>query len=196
MSLRLLLPSVCLALLILPTRGQSCAEAPRNSKQNKTAPSSCPVTIGRKSPIAPAEFFGSGSAHWNGNLYVGGLWPDGTIVFRPGGPGSVYPDGSVGMKIAWYRGNGLHGKLAIQGKRLDAPAPPLRADFSDYGDTGFQASNVIFPTEGCWQVTGIVGDASVTFVTRVVKLAGLKVNANTPPSRVAPRPGSPPRGQR
>jgi hypothetical protein len=87
------------------------------------------------------------------------------------------------MKIAWYRGDGVRGKLKIQGKRLDAPALPLRADLSDYGDTGFQPSELIFPTEGCWQVTGIGGDASVTFVTRVVKHAGLKPNAIEPPSR-------------
>src|ERR1700674_4136842 len=180
MKLRLLLLSVCLALLTFPTKGRSSSQPAGTQQVDENASSSCPVTIGRKSDISPAEFFGAGSAHWNGNLYVGALWPDGTIVFRPGGAGSVYPDGSVGMKIAWYRGNGLHGKLAIRGKRLDAPAPPLRADFSDYGDTGFQASTVIFPTEGCWQVTGTVGDARVTFVTRVVELAGLKGNANTP----------------
>ena len=39
-----------------------------------------------------------------------------------------------------------------------------------YGETGFQASYVIFPTPGCWEVTGRVADASVTFVTRVVKV--------------------------
>ena len=186
MSLRLLL-SVCLALLILPTRVQTAPKPAGAQQVDEKAPLSCPATIGRKSPIPSAEFFGSGSAHWNGNLYVGGLWPDGTIVFRPNGAGFVYPDGSVGMKIAWYRGNGLRGRLTIQGKRLDAQAPPLRADFSDDGDTRFLPSMVIFPTEGCWQVTGTVGNASVTFVTRVVKLAGLKVNANAPPSRVSPR---------
>jgi hypothetical protein len=190
---RMLLTFVCLALLTLATRGQSASKPVGNRKVDDTPPSSCPVTIGRKSPIA--GFFGGDSAHWNGNLYVGALWPDGTIVFRPGGAGIVFPDGSVGMKIAWYRGDGVRGKLKIQGKRLDAPALPLRADLSDYGDAGFQPSELIFPTEGCWQVTGIVGDASVTFVTRVVKLAGLKPNAIEPPSR-APRPDSPPRGQR
>ena len=83
------------------------------------------------------------------------------------------------MKIAWYRGKGVFGKLAIQGKRLDAEGPPLRAEIPDgYGDTRFQASEVIFPTEGCWQVTGTVADASITFVTRVVKLPGLKPNAS------------------
>src|ERR1700693_6023472 len=88
------------------------------AQQSPTAakPSSCPVTIGRKSPISPAEFFGAGSAHWNGDFYVGALWPDGAIVFRPDGAGFVYPNGSVGMKIAWYRGNGLRGKLTIEGR--------------------------------------------------------------------------------
>ena len=58
-------------------------------------------------------------------------------------------------------------------------APPLRAEIPDgYSATGFQPSGVIFPTEGCWQVTGKVADASVTFVTRVVKLPGLKPNAH------------------
>lgn len=130
----------------------------------------CPVTIGRKSPIDPAKFFGSTSAHWNGNLYVGGLWPDGTILFRQGGAGNTYPDGSLGMKIAWYRAKGLRGKLTITGNRLDGVAPPLRADIpTGYSDTGFQPSEVIFPSEGCWQVIGTVAESSVTFVTRAVK---------------------------
>ncbi len=162
--------------MIVPSAGSA---APKPSGNQKTAQSSCPVTIGRKSPISPTDFFGSASAHWNGNLYVGGLWPNGTIVFRPGGAGFVYPDGSVGMKIAWYRGKGVYGKLAITGKRLDAVGPPLRAEISSaYSDTGFQPSEVIFPTEGCWQVTGTVAAASVTFITRVVKLPGLKPNAS------------------
>lgn len=149
---------------------------PSGDQKVTPSPPSCPVTIGQKSDVDPAEF-SSGSAHWENNLYVG-LWPDGTIVFRPNGPGYIYEDGSLGMKIPWYRGKGVRGKLTIRGKRLDAPAPPLRSHFSDYGDTGFQASIVIFPTEGCWQVTGKVADASVTFVTRVVKLPGLKPNAH------------------
>ena len=73
------------------------------------------------------------------------------------------------MKFPWVRG--VRGKLTIQGKRLDAPAPPLRAHIPDgYGDTGFQATGIIFPSEGCWEVTGKVGDSSLTFVTRVVRV--------------------------
>jgi len=49
------------------------------------------------------------------------------------------------MKIAWYHGKELCRTLRIEGKRLDAAAPPLRAKIhDDYGDTGFQPSEVIF----------------------------------------------------
>jgi len=79
------------------------------------------------------------------------------------------------MKFGWLRGAGLRGKLTIHGKRLDAAAPPLRANIPEgYGDTGFQATGLIFPTEGCWEVTGEVGDTSVTFITRVVKVKDRK----------------------
>jgi hypothetical protein len=45
----------------------------------------------------------------------------------------------------------------------------LRADVPDgYGTTGFQVSGLIFPTGGCWEVTGRLGDASLTFVTFVI----------------------------
>ena len=91
------------------------------------------------------------------------------FFFRPGGAGFVTRDGSLGMKFGWWRG--VSGQLRIEGHRLDAAAPPLRAEVpSGYGDRGFQATYVIFPTPGCWEVTGRVGDASVTFVTKVVKI--------------------------
>jgi hypothetical protein len=61
--------------------------------------------------------------------------------------------------------------LSIQGHQLDAPALPLRAEVPDgYGERGFQASGVIFPTEGCWEITGQVGTARLTFVNFVIKV--------------------------
>lgn len=58
----------------------------------------------------------------------------------------------------------------VTGRRLDAPAPPLRADVpAGYGRTGFQASGVSFRTEGCWEVTGKVRQTTLTFVTFVIK---------------------------
>jgi len=82
-----------------------------------------------------------------------GLWPNGTVLFQPGGAGFVTRDGSLGMKFGWRRG--VSGQLKIDGRRLDAVAPALRSEVpSGYSDRGFQATYVIFPTEGCWEVTG------------------------------------------
>jgi len=174
-------PQICLAiffvLLSVPVPiGTKAAQEAAGSE--RAARGACSVTLPRKAPLPPNEagtFFGSGAAHGNGALYVGGLWPDGTIVFEPGGPGFRYPDGSLDMKFGWYRGRGLRGKLSIHGKRLDGSAPPSRASIPEaYADTGFQATGVSFPTEGCWEVTGEVGQTRLTFVTRVVKVEGRK----------------------
>jgi hypothetical protein len=97
------------------------------------------------------------------------LWPDGTVVFKPDGPGEVKEDGSLEMKFGWMRL--VKGQLHIEGRRLDGAAPPLTAVIpAGYGDTGFQSTALIFPTPGCWEVTGHVGNGSLTFVTRVVKV--------------------------
>src|SRR5689334_11238911 len=76
------------------------------------------------------------------------------------------PDGSLRTKFPWWRA--VRGHLAITGRRLDAPAPPLRAEVSTaYGETGFQPSGLIFPSDGCWAITGRVGNAELTFITEV-----------------------------
>jgi hypothetical protein len=132
----------------------------------------CPVTIGH--PVPPTkpwrgQLFGWSSAYGNGSLWVGALWPHGVVIIRPG---NVNPDGQMGMKFGWYRLT--RGYLTITGRRLDAPAPPLTQALPNgidngYGNIGFQASGVTFPSEGCWQVTGRVGRAALTFVTFVIK---------------------------
>ena len=128
----------------------------------------CPVTLPRSGGppgIAPDAFFGWGASYGNGTLWVGGLWPRGVIE---AGPDFVAQDGSVGMKFGWWRA--ASGKLTITGRRLDAPAPPARGFVPDgYGATGFQASGVDFPTEGCWEITGALPSSSLRFVTLVVK---------------------------
>lgn len=81
-------------------------------------------------------------------------------------PKSVESDGSLSTKFGWWRVT--PGTLTISGRRLDAPAPPLRADVPEcYGSSGFQASGVFFPTAGCWEITGTVDDATLSFVTFV-----------------------------
>ena len=129
----------------------------------------CPVTIGHPVPATKPwreSLFGWGDAYGNGSLWVGGLWPHGVIMMTRD---DVGPGGRLGMKFGWYRLT--NGYLTITGHRLDAPAPPASGVTfpGDYGLTGFNASGVIFPTEGCWQVTGRVGRVALTFVTFVIK---------------------------
>ena len=141
-----------------PARPVTMAEARR-----------CPVTIGHPVPRTVwwrDLLFGWPSAYGNGSLWVGALWPNGVVIMTRD---DVGPDGRLGMKFGWYRLTS--GYLTITGRRLDAPAPPASGlTFpGGYGLTGFNASGVIFPTEGCWQVTGRVGRVALTFVTFVIK---------------------------
>jgi hypothetical protein len=80
----------------------------------------------------------------------------------------VGKNGHIGVKLGWWRG--VQGRLTISGRRLDGTARPVTADVPDgYGPTGFQASGIDFPTEGCWEVTGRAGTAHLTFAMVVVK---------------------------
>ena len=119
------------------------------------------------------------SAYGNGKLFVWALDVHGTIVASPD---MVNRDGSIGWKFPWMRM--VPGSLTITGRRLDAPAPPLKSYVPfGYGHTGFQASGVTFPGEGCWQVTGKVDHTSLTFVNLVITAAhrGFLRDFRTPP---------------
>jgi hypothetical protein len=127
----------------------------------------CHVTIGHPVPRTKPWrqlLFGWPSAYGNRSLWVGSLWPHGVVIITPD---DIDPDGQLEMKFGWYRLTS--GYLTITGRRLDAPAPPLSARTPYYGLTGFNSSAVIFPAEGCWQVTGRVGRAALTFVAFVIK---------------------------
>jgi len=110
-----------------------------------------------------------GNIHGGEGLSVLMHSSDGVITFKPHGPGFVEADGSLVMKVPWHRGD--RGQLSITGRRLDGPAAPLRARIpTGYGEIGFQSAALIFPTPGCWEVTGRVGGAQLTFVSLVVKI--------------------------
>ena len=126
------------------------------------APPDCPVTSPNgRTPVneMPAPF-----SHHGNDALITALWPNGVVVIEPS---MVMSDGTLGMKWPWWRE--VVGPLAIEGERIDASAPLLGSQIPDgYGDSGFQASGLLFPTEGCWQVTGRVGEESLTFVTWVM----------------------------
>ena len=101
----------------------------------------------------------------NGSLGTD-LWPDGAVVAQPEW---ISPDGAVEVKWPWWRADGVVGVVEITGKRLDAAGPPLTGvQNPSSGHTGFTPSAITFPSAGCWEVTGRVGDARLTFVTRVI----------------------------
>jgi hypothetical protein len=103
----------------------------------------------------------------------GRLW----VVFGPTGgvyrvpAENVAPDGSLGVKFGWQHGPGVRGRVAVQARRLDDRAPPVRRGISasGYGLAGLQASGIAFPTSGCWRVTASVRRAYVTFVLLVLR---------------------------
>ena len=178
--------AAALAVTLLGCTGTPASTSPASTSPASTSPSpaspattaaprpvtladarNCPVTIGHPVPSSKPwreGLFGWQSAYGNGSLWVGALWPHGVVIITPD---NVDQDGRLEMKFGWYRLSS--GFLTITGRRLDAPAPPVSGQTSGYGVTGFNASGVIFPTEGCWQVTGRVGRVALTFVTFVIK---------------------------
>lgn len=130
----------------------------------------CPLTVPNGSIPPSANDWGGGTpenSHGNGKIWTL-FWPHTVVIATPD---FVQSDGAVRMKWPWWRGG--KGELRISGRRLDSEAPPVRAEIPDaYGRSGFQPTAIFFPTDGCWEVTGRVGDASLTFVTIVLKASG------------------------
>jgi hypothetical protein len=103
---------------------------------------------------------------WLANESLKVLPPEGALVFKPGGSGFVDYDGGLGVKWPWIRVK--EGRLLVGGRRLDGDAPAARAYISDgYGLVGFQPTYLVFPTPGCWEITGAVSGSTLTFVVEV-----------------------------
>lgn len=116
-------------------------------------PFSCPVTLVNE---------GRGGPYSNEFIEVV-LPPRATIVAPPRENAILTADGALAWKFGWDRRT--KGRLSISGRRLDSAGPPLSADIPDgYGDIGFQPMYLIFPTPGCWEVTGKLGTQTLTFV--------------------------------
>jgi hypothetical protein len=177
---------VAVLVLVLGVALTGCLGSGGDGRKRETASRGCPVTIPNGS-IPPGESVAA-DHHGNGKLWLA-LPAGGELVAVPPGDESqgwvttdVRRDGSVGMKFGWTRGPGVDGQLEISGRRLDGDAPPLEAEIQDYGPSGFQPSTIVFPTPGCWEVTGRAGDAELTVVLRFVD----EVTDRSAPARRAP----------
>ena len=148
-----------------PARVEETASAPSQASLSEVG--GCPVTlpVGVAADGQERPFGSSALAFGNNQLWVVPLQEDGVIRADPS---AVESDGSINTKFGWWRLT--PGTLTISGRRLDAPGPALRASVPDgYGSTGFQASGVSFPTEGCWEITGSVGGETLSFVMFVTR---------------------------
>ena len=133
------------------------------------------MTVPRRAarPVPPA--FPAAYNYGNASIRVELSWPNGTLaagIFPDGGArATINPDGSIRAKVGWWRG--VPGQLVAWGRRLDAPAKPLRSEVgavASYGHLGFVPSAIIFPTVGCWRVVGGVKHARLSFVVHVTKI--------------------------
>lgn len=141
-----------------PNRASSpISSATDEPYSSSTSAASCPITRPPDPPMTPPpsimETTIVPNMFWYGNE---GLW-----VVLP-------VDGVMwSRKVMWWRT--IPGQLSIEGKRLDAPSPPLEASIpAGYGDIGFQASGVVFPTTGCWEIIGKITDKELHFVVMVI----------------------------
>lgn len=136
--------------------GASAVPPPCVAPQERANVSGCPVTRPPDPPLTPPEWFGTKTGPY-------GIWYGNDVLWV-----NLLNDGTTwGGKFGWWRT--ARGQLTIEGRRLDAPSPPLQTTIpSGYGDTGFQVSGLNFPTTGCWEVTGKVADGELHFVVEVV----------------------------
>lgn len=158
----------------------------------------CPVTFQPGLLDEPPMGWGSYGTAYGGE--------DLRVTLKPGGafvaPNAlVNEQGEIWDKFLFWGQGHSDTPLRVAGHRLDAEAPPLRAD-SNAGSGGL-AVGLYFPTTGCWEITGMRGDDTVTFVLLVSRayesppglvtgisntgpIAGCDVtrpNASTPPGQ-------------
>jgi hypothetical protein len=111
-----------------------------------------PTATSDSCPTSPAGPYGNG--------LLSTTIPSGGVM-----RGRVDPDGSIFNKPIWVP-NGFSGQLVVSGKRLDAPSPPLRVVKVSWG-SGSWASAIVFPSAGCWRLTGRVAGVSLSYVVKV-----------------------------
>ena len=105
----------------------------------------------------------AGGFYGNSNLAVG-VPPDGILKSRD-------PDGKLFDKMVWV-GTTFRGTLRVAYRRLEVTAPAIRAvtvagTLGGYNGPSW-ASRMYFD-RGCWEVTGRIGDATLSFVVAVAR---------------------------
>ncbi len=130
---------------------------------DRTYPSTCPVTnpAWEKPPADPAVQGTPGYGYFFVN-YDRSIWASAWWVDIEGYRLQASEDR---VKVGWFRPAGA--VLKVIGERIDRQSAPLEAHVPCCYPTRFQATGLVFPTEGCWRVTAIAGDSKLSFTVRV-----------------------------
>lgn len=205
MNRKMIISICCLVTLLVALLG--VAQSPGSAAISPTPEDSSPVATAQGTPFACHVTLPNGrgvqgsplGADIYGNGYISAaISRSGIFEIRPS---MILSDGSLTTKVPWWWA-GVKGYMFIEGHRLDAPAPPLQATGGMYGrfdaptptplaglvtgdaDQGFAPSGLIFPTEGCWQITGRVGDSTLTFIAVVdaLPVQPVRMPSGTPSS--------------
>ncbi len=123
----------------------------------------CPVTEAvwieppEDAAVSGAPEFGNYYVNDDRSIWASAWWVDQDEIYLKAG--------DEGIKLGWFRPAGV--ELEISGQRLDGGSPPLEAHAPCCYPTRFQASGLVFPTEGCWEITARAGDSILSFVVEV-----------------------------
>jgi hypothetical protein len=134
-----------------------------DSMESKTAANDCPVT--EPAWVKPPDDTAVDGSPAYGHYFVNA---DQSIMASAGwvfDQEYLLAERENGIKMGWFRPAGA--TLEITGQRLDGDSPPLEAIIPCCYPTRFQASGLIFPTEGCWEITAKAADRELSFVVSV-----------------------------
>ncbi len=89
--------------------------------------------------------------------------------------GLPYGDSGYSQKVFWWSESFDFRKeptpqITVTGKRLDAPAPPLKVVGSTNAEVDFgqaMLTGVEIPTSGCWEITGSYKGHELSFIVWV-----------------------------
>ncbi|MDO9086485.1 MAG: hypothetical protein Q7U53_09790 [Anaerolineaceae bacterium] len=134
--------------------------------------SSCPVSLPNLSESPDPTYISVENGYGNPEqtMFIG-LWKDGVVYFCPNCAGDLSSNSRLGMKFWFYRT--VPGEVIFEGRKVDEAGPEALLDsFGEtadgYGDTGFHSAGLVFPGQGCWEITARIGEDQITFVTLVI----------------------------
>ena len=155
----------------VPNRVSTALEA--TTSAGTAAPGICPITSPSSPrfvpPVPPApqsvsalagEFRYGTPALWTA-LRLDGTWN-----------GLPYQDGAYTQKVFWWsRDYDWKSPLSVTGTRIDGSAPPLRSSPATNAFAEDIGSSILvgveIPAAGCWEITGHLRGATLSFVVLV-----------------------------